>query len=573
MDAPTPNAVTIRAHLTLLFEAAVEEGLYFSIFCLPSRSARFFNEIGPAVEWCEKQAAAKQHVYCGMGLFEKPIAEGRGTAADVKGIVGFWTDIDILDPGAHKGKDYPTSIAEADEIAVVGGFRPSFKVNSGYGLHAYWLFKEPRIFSGDSDRSDTAVLVARFNGTIQANARARGRVVDAVHDLARVLRVAGTLNWKQADAPRLVTLDAPERPTGFLVDDLEPLLVATEYVKQGAEIIGDVALFTIKPDVVVDKNFLVAMKANNQELADTWDMKRPDFKDQSPSTFDMSLANFFVKMGLDDQTIVDLLVYWRRMVAKAPKNRVDYYQRTIGKCRATQQAAEAVKVFDQPGEMPQTSDPAMLTQGDRAKLLNAIRGALMINVARFVQLNKDNAEYFIVLENGEEFSVGRVSNITRFHMFRDRVLERCNVMIPGERQEQWPRIVVALFSIVEKKETEDPRTQDRTMGYITDYLENVKIFQEDEWEGALAEDYPMVRGGKVWVNKRHFIRWCATNRGIKMTEAEAERDFHMLRMERERHEGVIKGRTRRPWFWGLPMDDFNAILTTKRRPSKKGGEP
>jgi len=568
MDAPTPDVATIRAHLSLLFEAACDAGLWFSIFTLPDRRARFFNEVGPAVDYCAEQAAAKQHVYCGMGLFKDPPIEGRGTADEVAGIVGFWTDIDVLDPGAHKGKDYPSTFDEARAIAEVGGFKPTATVNSGYGLHAYWLFTEPLIFESESDRKDAAVLVARWNGTIQANAKSKGKVVDAVHDLARVLRVAGTINWKQADSPRPVSLEVPEKPLRFNPSDLEPYLVATEYVKPGAEVIGDVAMFTINPQVKIPNSMISAIKANGTELADTWAMKRTDFKDQSPSAYDMSLANYLVKMGLEDQEIVDILVYWRREVAKAPKLRVDYYQRTIGKCRATQQAEEAVRMFDQPGEMPQTSNPSMLTAGDRAKLLNAIRGALMINVSQFVQLNDDNAEYFIVLENGDEFSVGRVGSITRFGLFRDRVLERCNVMIPSDRQERWSKVVVALFSIVERKQSEEPRTQDRAIGLITNYLETVKIFREEEWEGSLAEDYPMVRLGKVWVNKRHFIRWCHTNLGVKLTESEAERDFHLLRMVRERHEGQIRGRTRRPWYWGLPIDDFETILVTKRKVNK-----
>lgn len=454
---------------------------------------------------------------------------------------------------------------EAREIATIGGHKPSISVVSGYGLHPYFLFKEPLIFEKPEDRSDAAVLVARFNGTIQANAKSRSKVVDSVHDLARVLRVAGTTNWKQQDAPRPVVLEEPERLVRYSPDELEPFFVATEYVKAGAEIIGEVANFSINPNVVIDRNMIRAILSNSTELAQTWEMNRPDFKDQSPSSFDMSLAGAFVKMGLDDQQIVDLLIYWRREKAKAPKLRVDYYQRTIGKCRASVQADEAMKMFDQPGEMPQTSDPTLLTANDRTKLLNSIRGALMINVAKFVQLNKDNAEYFIVLDNAEQFSVGRVSNITRFHMFRDRVLERCNVMIPADRQERWSKVVVALFSIIEKQETEDPRTEDRAMGYITDYFENVKVFQEEEWDKALAEDYPFMREGKVWLNKRHFIRWLATSRGLKMTEAEAERDFHLLNMERRRHEGVIKGRTRRPWFWGLAQDDFNSLLTVRKR--------
>ena len=569
MDALV-DPVEIRRFLTLLFEAAVEEHeLYFCIFTLPNKAAKFFNSIDAAVEWCHKHAQSEQHVYCSMGLFSKPVEEGRGSASDVAGIVGFWTDIDVLDSAAHKGKDYPSSIDEARSISEIGGFKPSMCVNSGYGLHPYYLFKEPMVFETPEQRNDAAVLVARFNGTIQANAKARGKIVDSVHDLARVLRVAGTLNWKQKAVPRKVVLEAAESPRRYLLDDLEPCFVATEYVKSGAEMIGDVTNFVINPQVTIDKNLVKAILANNTELAHTWEMNRPDFKDQSPSSYDMSLANSFVKMGLDDQQIVDLLVYWRREKAKAPKNRVDYYQRTIGKCRASIQASEAMKVFDQPGEMPQTSDPTLLTASDRQKLLNAIRGALMINVQKFVQLNKDNAEYFIVLDNGEEFSVGRVSNITRFHMFRDRVLERCNVMIPADVAERWSKVVVALFSIIEKTETEDSRTQDRVLGYITDYLDHVKVFQEEEWEQALAEDYPMIRDGMVWINKRHFIRWCQTNRGIKMSEVEAERDFHLLEMQRRRHEGIIKNRTRRPWFWGLPLDDFNSLLTVKKRAERR----
>lgn len=558
----------IRTHLTLMYESGIDyHGLYFCIFTLPNKTAKFFNEIEPAVDWCANQARNKQHVYCGMGMFERPILDGRGSANDVKAIAGFWSDIDVLDSGAHKGKDYPHSVEEALSIIDVGGNSPTFYVLSGYGIHAYWLFKEPLVFDNQDQRNDASVLLARWHGTIQANAKSRGKVVDSVHDLARVLRVAGTVNYKQNMA-KPVVLVKPQHSRNYLMDDLEPYLIATEYVKSGAEMVGEVANFVINPNINISSMIIQTFCANNNELADTWNMKRPDFKDQSASTYEMSLANWFVKIGYDDQSIVDLLVFWRRTVAKNPKNRVDYYQRTIGKCRASQQAEQAIKMFDQPGEMPSTSDPTLLTQNDRQKLLNAVRGALTINVARFVQLNKDNAEYFLVLDNGDEFSLGRVANITRFHTFRDRVLERCNILIPGDRQERWGKVVQALFAIVERRDSDEPRHQDRAFSLMTDYLEHVKIYQEEEWEQALAEDYPMVRHGKVWINKRHFIRWCQTNRGIRFSESDVERDFHLLRMERERHEGILKGRTRRPWFWGLPLDDFTSIMTESRKPKR-----
>lgn len=563
----------VRRHLRLLFEQAVDEhDLLFCLFALPSRSVLPTKDFDEAVDWCAKRSG--EHVYVSMGLYRTPPREGRGTAADVAGIAGFWVDVDILDEHAHKGKAYPPTEEAAREVCRVGGINPSFTVMSGFGLHAYWLLKEPLVFETDQHRSDAALLVARWQGSVQARARAAGYVVDSVHDLARVLRVAGTVNVKRPDDVRAVRLELPEKSGRFNVDELEPMMVAAEFVKPGAENYGGDINFVLNPDVVIQSSMMNMLKSSSPELKMLLEMNRPDFKDQSPSSYDMGICNHLVAAELDDQAIVDILVYWRRTVAKKPKLRVDYYQRTIGKIKASRQQRKAIVEIKNDAETVVSSNAQAVSQVDRDRIIEQLRSVLRIRISKFIQINRDDSTYLVVLDDGEEFSVGKVANITRFATFRDRILERCTVVLGKEVEEVWPKILPRLFSIVEKREAEEPRVEDRTKALVTRYLENTTVYSDEDWEQAIGECNPFVRDGMVWVNKSDYVRWCKVNAGLNLIITEVERDFHLLHMERQRHDSESRGKRRRPWYWGIPLDEVPTVSPIRRRKSARneGGE-
>ena len=72
----------------------------------------------------------------------------------------------------------------------------------------------------------------------------------------------------------------------------------------------------------------------NPRFRSTWEMKRSDLEDPSPSSYDMELANFGVAADLSDQVIVNLLIAFRSRNNLTKEPRMDYYLRTLKKAKA-----------------------------------------------------------------------------------------------------------------------------------------------------------------------------------------------------------------------------------------------
>lgn len=98
--------------------------------------------------------------------------------------------------GEFDAKTYGSKQHIAEHIANAPWPAPSVVVDSGGGIHCYWLLKEPWIIDSD-DARQAAEIVQRawVQQVIGADS--------TVHDLVRILRVPGTLNFKY-DPPRPV---------------------------------------------------------------------------------------------------------------------------------------------------------------------------------------------------------------------------------------------------------------------------------------------------------------------------------------------------------------------------------
>lgn len=149
-------------------------------------------------------AAPCVDIYFGLGLASNGLsAKQRATAKTVQGISCLWVDIDIAGAG-HASRALPISIEEVTH-AFNGLLPPSILVNSGGGVHAYWLFNDTWYFTGEDDRLHAATLVQNWQIRIREIWEAHGWTLDKTADLARVLRLPGTTNWKDG-SPRPVTL-------------------------------------------------------------------------------------------------------------------------------------------------------------------------------------------------------------------------------------------------------------------------------------------------------------------------------------------------------------------------------
>lgn len=557
----------IRRHLELLYSSSCEDlGTWFNIFTLHDRESRFFREVGDeVVAYCAEKAEAGREVYCCMGTFAQPVAGGgRGRAGDVVALSAFWADVDVLHEQAHKAKSYPTTVEEALEVCRVSLHPPSFHVHSGYGVHAYWLLNEPMEVVEARRRNDATILLKRWQGTLQSRAKAMGFEVDATHDPVRVLRVAGTINWKDKDNPKPVVMTCPDRPTEYDPDTMEEVMVAVEYVSdQGAyRSLAEVSDFRLDPNATIDDKILSAARANDETFRDTWDRRRDDFSDDSASTYDFALANHFVRAGFDDQTIVDALIHWRRLHGCDPKLRVDYYQRTIGKVRATtEQAAVVSKIADGVHDLPEVSDVSMLSSDERDNFLRDIRAVLRINVARFIQVNVDNAIFFFELDNGERFSVGDIDNVLEYRKMRARLAERMGVLIDNDiLKNHWKGVTSRLFAIRESEDTSELTTAQSCRALLVEYFEQAKLYDEEEWQLALRENSPFVREGNVHVHADTFVNWAGTSRKIRFTKSEALRDFKLLGMTNVQVTGRDRGDRKNRWYWSIGIEAFSEVF-------------
>jgi len=156
---------------------------------------------------------APRDVYFGVGLGSR-MTEGRLKSEDITTIPGLWMDVDLAGP-AHKQTNLPASLTDCYPLFPVD---PTIVVSSGAGIHCYWCFKEPLEIT-DATRQQAQLLLTGFQSTIRNAAAAKGWKLDSTHDLARILRLPGTLNYK-SDPPRPVTIISHDGPR-YNLDDLE----------------------------------------------------------------------------------------------------------------------------------------------------------------------------------------------------------------------------------------------------------------------------------------------------------------------------------------------------------------
>lgn len=186
---------------------AKPEDTFILIWTSPAKVSYWCADVDTAAKTVATLGACGQeNVYCGVGLSRQRFGRDRRCkAADIAGIVGLWADIDIAGP-AHKKPNLPPDEGAAHELLDSIGPEPSVIVHSGHGLQAWWLFREPWIFDTVDERAEAIIKARHWAWTIRAKARGRGWDVDSVGDLARVLRVPGTLNHKDAGTPAVVRL-------------------------------------------------------------------------------------------------------------------------------------------------------------------------------------------------------------------------------------------------------------------------------------------------------------------------------------------------------------------------------
>ncbi|WP_214730081.1 DUF927 domain-containing protein [Exiguobacterium sp. s168] len=185
----------------------------------------------PAGEW-EKitsfsESKSDMDLYFALGLLGTSPKRGqRGKIDDVVAIPGLWLDIDCAE-GQHSAANLPTF--EEAELKLLTAFpTPSILVHSGGGLHAYWLFPELASTKDKVERETIKKLSERFQKAfIRFAKETNGWKLDNTSDLARVLRIPGSMNHKNKETIKPVTiLEASDQR--YSIQELETAICKLE---------------------------------------------------------------------------------------------------------------------------------------------------------------------------------------------------------------------------------------------------------------------------------------------------------------------------------------------------------
>jgi hypothetical protein len=117
------------------------------------------------------------NVYFGVGTRD---TSGGGCKENVVNVPALWTDIDFKDIEKNEVKKRLDTFL----------YKPTAAIMTGHGVHFYWFLKEPAV-NGDMEHIEDLLrrIAHHFNGDMTAC------------ELARVLRVPGTLNVKVNPVP------------------------------------------------------------------------------------------------------------------------------------------------------------------------------------------------------------------------------------------------------------------------------------------------------------------------------------------------------------------------------------
>ena len=201
-------------------------------------------------------------VYYGINLMDTaPDKYHRATKETVTLQTAIGTDIDV-EGGTHisgEKKKYPPTFDVAKGLLP---FKPSILIDSGYGLHGLNLYSVPLTITADI-REQVAERNKNFINVIRSRAGEYAKAVDGVGDLARVLRVPGTYNYKcgRENAPLCHIVEVAD--IRFTPSDMDARLTALEPTRKTKKTIqGEPPL--MKPKIIPLNPY---DKPNEQERA------------------------------------------------------------------------------------------------------------------------------------------------------------------------------------------------------------------------------------------------------------------------------------------------------------------
>lgn len=383
-------------------------------------------------------------------------ATKRGGNALVSGIGALWLDVDLRSP-AHQKAALPVDADEALDLVAQAypDVSPSTIVNSGHGLQL-WYYLDAWTPIDNSNRIAIATLLSDFSAQWRLVCTQAGYDADSVWDLSRVMRLPGTKNCKlsQDIRPIEVILHVPD--CRYTLLDLRaaagPPRDATTAATKPLRLTdrSAVAHSETQPlpgDLAEKINCLIAV---DPTIAATWNHDNPSLRDQSPSAYDMSMAQYCVRAGFtqpETQTVLRQL----RTRHSIPQKADSYYDATVSKAAFEANAGPVpatspTGTTTATGNKPPENTPKFESPQAAWNLISSELGIQAIGLTR---LDAEEPAYELRLLDGDSIHFSCIDHLTSQTKCRNIIAAHSHTLPPKKSATRWDNIIRAALSYVD----------------------------------------------------------------------------------------------------------------------------
>jgi len=449
----------------------------------------------------------------------RAIGAHRGFHESAVVMPGVWADIDTQQGSHQNPEGMPPTTRGAIMALAGGGAQPSLIVDTGGGVHAYWLFDEPMLLESDEQRDAMRDLNYRWQqGYVRGLLEAEGWTkLDSTHDLTRVLRVPGTKNRKYAP-PREVDWPTGDVVRRYTTDDLE-MYVPNDIGAAPSRMKRKMGLGKIpsgeKPPSVI--GLMIDM---NPSFGEVWHRRR-DFKSQSE--YDLSIASHMFAIDARVEDVLDAICAHRKLGGGDPAEKhPSYYERTLGlaseKSESQVQVEEIVEEIHESQHQIQsdTQDGADKRASILAKIgkLMGLRDGMSILAIECTSSGESSSKgsvYTLSTSHGR-VSLGTMKQLDSYKNFRAALMEVFRV-VPNDMSKKWKTIMQMLLTLIEEVDlghdaTENGQTQSLLMRWVEEGAVASGL-RESNKRAALGKGRPFFENGKCYIAPAYAVNLIA----------------------------------------------------------------
>jgi len=428
-------------------------------------------------------------------------------------VPSLWCNIELAVPGLD-GKSEKPDLDTAIMILKTMDLEPSILIHVGNCLQAYWLFSEPWPTKPVETWRQYGRYWKPFSATVRTAFNNAGYPLAPIGDNYENLQVPGTMNRQMSGiVPKISFLLPPhgQAPARFMSEDFKRVCVHVDWSVKSHDSIPRnnpvLDLYHICLDANPSFEKLNAILASNSKFAVLWNHQVSSHRCQWRSGYDYAMAYELLKIGWQDQEIVNTLIANRRLISPGSMGkylRRDYYQKTLGSAKKAilmEQAYMDLSAFFKITRLSSSMD--------KEKMVACLSQVLDLPLADIRQTRDNPPLYILLLKNEKKIRIGYLEDFYYQDGFKERIENAVHKICATIPSREWLWVTHIIIKVAGSRNDKNMELPSQVLDSLDRFLELHPPAVQD-WKSAAVRGDPFISEGHLFLTSS-FRVWFKEN--------------------------------------------------------------